>query len=116
METNNMTRFRGMLGFAMRAGKVIIGADQIVAALPQKRKDDVKLVLLSSSASDGTKRRMTNKCEFYGKKLIQIDIDTEELGRLLGKLYAPVVLAITDERFADEISRALDVHNLESDD
>ena len=43
-------------------------------------------------------------------------MDTAELGRLLGKLYAPAVIAITDERFADEIVRALDALSAPSDD
>ena len=113
---NNMTRFRGMLGFAMRAGKVVIGADQVASALPKKGRDEVKLVLLSVGASNSTKKRITTKCEFYRKELKQIDIDTEELGRMLGKLYAPAVLAITDERFANEIVRAIGTQDPESDD
>ena len=34
-------------------------------------------------------------------------MDGDELGRLLGKLYAPAVVAITDDRFAKEIKLAL---------
>ena len=104
-----------MLGFAMRAGRVIIGADQVAMALPKKGKDEVRLVLVSSGASDGTKKRMTTKCEFYRKQIRQIETDTAELGRMLGKLYAPAVIAITDERFADEIVRALDALSAQSD-
>jgi ribosomal protein L7Ae-like RNA K-turn-binding protein len=104
-----------MLGFAMRAGRVVIGADQVVAALPKRGKDEVRLVLVSNGASDGTKKRMTTKCEFYRKQLIMIETETEELGRMLGKLYAPAVIAITDERFANEIARALNAPDAPSD-
>ena len=105
-----------MLGFAMRAGRVIIGADQVALALPKKGKGEVKLVLVSKGASDGTKKRMTTKCEFYRKEIRLIEMDTAELGRLLGKLYAPAVIAITDENFANEIARALDALCAPSDD
>ena len=111
-----MTRFCGMLGFAMRAGRVIIGADRVAAALPNKGRDEIKLVVLSNGASEGTKKRMTPKCEVYRKEFRQVEIDTEELGRLLGKLYAPAVIAITDDNFAAEITRALDALHAPSDD
>jgi hypothetical protein len=44
-----------------------------------------------------------------------IETETEELGRMLGKLYAPAVIAITDERFANEIARALNAPDAPSD-
>ena len=99
-----------MLGFAMRAGRVIIGADQVAAALPNRMTKAVKLVLVSYEASEATKKRFAYKCEFYRKELRQIDIETSELGRLLGKQYAPAVIAITDDRFAEELTRALDFY------
>ncbi len=95
-----------MLGFAMRAGKIIIGTDPIISALPAKGEKSVKLVILACDASDGTKKKMTYKTEFYKKTKIVIDIDRAELGRILGKLYAPAVIAITDDRFAEEILKA----------
>lgn len=100
----NNSRLYGMLGFAMRAGKVVIGAEQVIAKLKDKA---VRLVLLSESASENTKKRLTYKCEFYKKEIREINITAEELGRLLGKLYAPAVVAITDEGFANEIIKAL---------
>lgn len=100
----NNSRLCGMLGFAMRAGKVVIGAEQVISRLKDKA---VRLVLLSVSASEKTKQRLTYKCEFYQKEIREINITTEELGRLLGKLYAPAVVAITDEGFANEIIKAL---------
>ena len=107
MEKNNLTRFRGMLGFAMRAGKVLVGADRVAAALPERGERAVRLVLLASDASDGTKKRMTYKCEFYKKEIIVTDLEAVELGKLLGKLYAPAVLAITDDRFAEELKKSI---------
>ena len=96
-----------MLGFAMRAGKVVIGAEQVISRLKDNSKSAVRLVLLSVGASEQTKKRLTYKCEFYKKEIREINIQTEELGRLLGKLYAPAVIAITDEGFAQEIVKAI---------
>ena len=108
MENKALTRFRGMLGFAMRAGKILIGTDLVCSALSKKGSGAVVTVLLCDSASDGTKKKIYNKCEFYAKELREIGIDPTELGRLLGKTYSPMVLGITDAGFADEIRKALD--------
>ena len=95
------TRLRGMLGFAMRAGKVLIGTDPVISAMQGKHKPQI--VLISHTASDGTKKKLKFKCEFYGIKAVQINLSTEELGALLGKTYTPAVIGIMDEGFAKEI-------------
>ena len=96
-----------MLGFAMRAGRVVIGTDLVCAAMAKRGKDKLKLALVSASASAATKKKITVKCEFYSIKALETDLPPEELGRLLGKTYAPVVVGITDEGFAREISLAI---------
>ncbi len=93
-----------MLGFAMRAGKVIIGTDAVCLAM---RVGKPKLVLTSRDASDGTVKKIGYKCEYYKLPVMSLDIDGSELGRLLGKTYAPAVIAICDDGFAREICCAL---------
>ena len=95
-----------MLGFAMRAGKVIIGTEIVCAMMAKSGSKRPRIVLISRTASEGTKKKVLRKCEFYRIRAIEIDLDGESLGRLLGKLYAPAVIAIVDDRFAEEISRA----------
>ena len=97
-----------MLGFAMRAGKVIIGTELVCSALSSGGAKRPRLVLVARTASDGTKKKISTKCEFYGVEKIEINEDAEALGRLLGKLFAPAAVAIIDQRFADEIKRALE--------
>ena len=93
-----------MLGFAMRAGKVVIGTEQVCVALAKKGR--VKLVILSVGASESTKKKVTVKCEFYGVPVIEVSMETEELGSLLGKVYAPACVGITDPGFARELAAA----------
>ena len=95
-----------MLGFAMRAGKLVIGTELVCRSMAKRGRDSVKLVLVSSSASAGTKKKLLTKCEFYKLSVIVISMDSSELGRLLGKTYAPSAVAITDIRFAEEIAKA----------
>ena len=106
METNNSTRLRGMLGFAMRAGKLLIGADTVYASLSRKGGTDVKLVVIPHDASEGAKDKTIRRCAAHGVGYTVLDISASELGQLLGKLYAPSAVGVTDDNFAREILRA----------
>ena len=107
-EISSVKRALGMLGLAMKAGKVVIGTEQVVAFLQKKR---LKLVLLSSSSSEGTKKKICSKCEFYNVTLKELPIPTDELGSLLGKTYTPAVVGITDENFSNTIVKLLNEEN-----
>ena len=100
----NETRLLGMLGFAMRAGKLIIGTESVCRAMA---KGTPKLVLVSSAASEGTKKKLTVKCEFYGIPHETLPMEAERLGKILGKTFAPMAVAVTDSGFSEEIEKAL---------
>ena len=100
-------RLRGMLGFAMRAGKIIIGTEGVCKALATKQKP--RLVVIASDVSLGTKKKIFTKCEFYEVKSVQINIGADELGDLLGKTYSPAAVGIMDEGFAEQIDRITSV-------
>lgn len=103
MEDKTNTRFLGMLGFAMRAGRVLLGTDIVISAM---QKGQARLIIISESASESTKRRLGFKCEFYSVPVIFTTLSGDELGERLGKSYSPIVLAVTDEGFASEILKA----------
>lgn len=71
-------------------------------------KGTPKLVLVSDAASEGTKKKLTVKCEFYGIPHKSLPMAAEKIGKILGKSYAPVAIAVTDPGFCAEISKALD--------
>ena len=100
-------RLCGMLGLAMRAGKVTIGTEQVCLAMSRKGRGKPSLVLVSVGASEATKKKVTVKAEFYGIETVEIDIGIEELGKLLGKTYAPATVAIVDTGFADAIRKVM---------
>ena len=104
-------RLYGMLGFAMRAGKLCIGTPLVCKALGARERGGVRLVLVSEGASDGTKKKIRCKCEFYGVGLWEIPLKPEALGRLLGKTYAPAVIGVCDDGFAGEIDAAMASRN-----
>ena len=100
LEINVKQRLSGMLGFAMRAGKIIVGTDLVCRAMPSGK---IKLVVVSAGASDSTKKKLTVKSEFYGIKSLIADIDTEELGRIIGKSSATAAVAVTEKMFSEQI-------------
>ena len=105
MENKINQRLYGMLGFAMRAGKLVIGTEQICKSMA---KGQVRLVVVSCGASELTKKKLFTKSDYYGVSAIEADIDTERLGRLIGKTYAPAAVAVTDNGFAVEIKKAVE--------
>lgn len=104
LKAENNTRVRGMIGFARRAGKCIIGTELICRALP---KGEVKLVVVSATASAPTKKKLTVKCDYYKVDHVESEIDTDGLGSLVGKSGAVAAVAITDSQFADQIIKAV---------
>lgn len=104
MKVECNTRVKGMIGFARRAGKCIIGTELICRALP---KGEVRLVVVSATASAPTKKKLTVKCDFYGVKHVESTIDTDGLGSLVGKSSSVAAVAITDDAFASEIIKAV---------
>ena len=107
MENKSISRLRGMLGFAMRAGKVIIGTDIVIGAMKRKGNDRIRIALVAKDASEATKKKIRTKGEFYGIEIKETELDTATLGSLLGKLYGPATVAICDDGFAKEIRAAL---------
>ena len=95
-------KLAGMIGLAMRAGKLVIGTEQVCLSMA---KGKVLLCLASSEASEGTRKKLRTKCEFYGVRMITHDIRIGELGRIVGKTYAPACIGVTDVNFADAIAK-----------
>ncbi|WP_211184532.1 L7Ae/L30e/S12e/Gadd45 family ribosomal protein [Paenibacillus lemnae] len=91
------------LGLAMRAGKVVTGDEIVLKAV---RSTEAKMVILAGDASDNTKKKFRDKCGSYKIPLV-IGFDRERLGTSVGKPER-VVLAITDQGFAEMISKKLE--------
>ncbi len=104
MKVENMQRFFGMLGFAMRAGKLVIGSEMIIKALPSGK---IKAVVVSFKASDNTKDKLFSKCNSCRVFACEVDVDTDLLGDIVGKTYSPAAIGIADTGFANEIIKTL---------
>ena len=104
--TKKQSRIDTMLGFAMRAGKLILGTDLVCRAMPSGK---VKLCVIASGASAPTKKKLTTKSEFYSIPKVFIEKTPEALGALLGKSHPTAAVAVTDAGFASEIIKAAEM-------
>ena len=92
-----------LLGLAAKAGKLVYGTPIVCEEL--KKNDKICLVFVAKNASDNTKKRITDRCDFYKKQLVELDVDTSELGRILGKLGELAVVGLTDKSFKEGIEK-----------
>lgn len=97
-----------MLSIAVKAGKVVSGGFMTQNALQQ---GIASLVIIAKDASDNTKKKFTNKCDYYKVPYVIIS-DSETIGKRIGK-EARIVVAITEEGLAKQILCKLDSNNME---
>lgn len=71
----------GLIGLAMKAGKVSFGADSVEESII---KGKVSLVILSEESSDRTKEKFVNICKKYKLPII-IYGTIESLSKAIGK-------------------------------
>ena len=76
----NETRALQLLGLCMRAGQIVSGQEACVSAV---RNGDAAVVLVDESASENTRKRMTDACQSHDTPLFFITAD--ELGHAIGK-------------------------------
>ncbi len=96
-----------MLGFAMRAGKLLIGTEPVCKAMAQSDGRKPKLICVCSDVSGGTHKKLFTKAAFYEIPAVSLPMEMEALGRLIGRTSPPACVAVTDEGFAEEIRLAV---------
>lgn len=94
----------GMMGLAKRAGKAISGTEAVIAKI---RGFEAYLVVISNDASDGTKKKISDKCKSYETDYVFYG-NCDEIGRAIG-VNNCVAVAITDDGFARSIKNLTEV-------
>ncbi len=105
-----------MIGFAMRAGKLVCGTDKICDEIRRHGMPDdgvgsghpIGIVLLTADASANTKKRIINACTYYRVTWISTALNSEELASRIGKA-AAAACATFDKGFADGMKKAVDM-------
>ena len=91
-----------LIGLAMKAGRCANG-DMMTET--ETKSGRAKLVIVASDASENTKKKFRDMCEFY-KVPIYFYGDKDTLGHAMGKEFR-ASLAILDNGFADGIQKEL---------
>lgn len=87
-------RLLGAIGLCRRARKLICGTPLICAEL--HKGGSVCAVLAASDASENTKKKLKDKCKFYGVWLYLLPYTAEQLARAVGKDAPISAVAVTD--------------------
>lgn len=95
-----------LLGIAMKSGNVVSGEHQTLEAV-KKRK--ALLVLVSTDASDNTKKLFHDKCAFYQVPVVDYG-KMEDLGRAIGKDLRSS-LAVCEAGLAAAVKKQLDMES-----
>lgn len=96
-----MNKVVGTLGMAMRASMLSTGD----AVLNDVRSKNAKLVVIAEDASDNTKKKIIDKCQFYGVDYVFIE-SSAVLSHAIGKANRMAV-AVREEGFAKKIKTCL---------
>lgn len=91
-----------LVGLATKAGKVVSGE---FATEKSVKSGKALLVLVADDASENTKKKFRNMCEFYEVPIYFL-ADKEGIGKSMGKEIR-ASLAIEDENFATAIIKIL---------
>ncbi len=91
-----------MLGLATRSRNVVSGGFATENAV---KSGKAYLVIIAEDASDNTRKKYSNMCEFYEVPCVYYSTK-ERLGHAMGK-EERTTLAVTDEGFADSIQKHL---------
>lgn len=100
----NYKKVLSLIGLSMKAGKIASGEFATEKAV---KTGKAFLVIVSRAASDNTKKKFHNMCDYYQVPCFDFG-EKEELGRAIGKEYR-ASLAVTDENLASALEKQLNL-------
>ncbi len=97
-----MNKVLSFLGLANKARKVVSGEFSVEKAV---KSYAAYLVIIAEDASDNTKKKFSDMCDFYETPIIFYGTK-DDLGHAIGKEFR-ASLAIIDENFADGLTKKI---------
>lgn len=91
-------KLQSMLSLCQRAGKIVTGEDTVEINI---KNGGALLVIIAGDASENTKNKFMNKCQYYNVEYC-ICSTKDELSSCIGK-YNRSVYAIIEDNFAEKI-------------
>ena len=102
----NTTKILSLVGLATKAGRTVSGEFSTEKSVKTGKGF---LVIVAEDASENTKKKFRNMCEFYEVPIYFLS-DKESLGRAMGKEFR-ASLAVLDEGFAKGIQKQFGIDN-----
>ena len=96
-------RFKFALSLSRKAGKALCGAPLVCDAI---RAGGLEFVIISKTASENSKKRVSNCALHYKTKILYTELTPEALGASVGKS-SLACIGITDKNLAFNIERNL---------
>lgn len=100
---NTNHKVLSLIGLATKAGKTVSGEFSTEKSV---KTGKAFLVVVAEDASDNTRKKFQNMCDFYNVPVYFL-FDKEELGRFCGKHFRASI-AVQDENFAKAMMKELD--------
>jgi ribosomal protein L7Ae-like RNA K-turn-binding protein len=72
-----------------------------------KAKKEILMVIMAEGVSENTRKRLSDRCGFYGVRLEIVKVTTAELAHALGKSGELAAVALVDMSFAEGIKNLL---------
>ncbi len=96
-------KIMGLIGLATKAGKTVSGE---FCTEREIKSGKARLVIVAEDASDNTRKKFKNMCDFYDVPLYFYQ-NKETLGHAMGKEFR-ASLAILDEGFSGSIKKNME--------
>lgn len=92
------------LGLCRKAGALICGTPMICSALPE---GEICTVFEACDTSEGTHKKLTDKCTYYGTPIERLTVHGDELAAAVGKTGFLAAVAVKDKNLALLCEKAL---------
>ncbi len=104
--------FLGMLGFATRTRRIIVGKDNLRSYIRNRQKK-IKILILANDVSENIMQDWLKRCEFFGVNIVILDgTSKKDLANRAGKRYLSA-LGIDDENMVSGILEKIESGNFD---
>ena len=98
-----MNKICGRLGISKKAGKLFCGSEAVIDGI---RKNKAKTVYIASDASDNTKKKFCDSCNYYSIKYCILSLTMSQISTAIGKCGNTAVCYISDEELCKAVLNA----------
>ncbi len=102
-----LEKIKSLIGFATRSGNISSGQEQVINSI---RNGKAYLVIISKDISEGSRKKLRDKCKYYEVDFIEL-MERDELSKCIGKTNKTCV-SINDEGFKNSILKEYEKINI----